>query len=282
MKSVPQSDIPQSPFLWTRATAARETLRHLDRNGIDAEPLLAKAELSRGQLSGDRGGVSVVSECRFLELGAIATNDPLLGLHVAAETDLRSFGILFYLGASSATVAEALKHLARYSGTGNEANRFEISRHKDETVLTNRPALAFRRASSTGFRIWRAGGYQSARQGDEPRFCPVAHHLCAHEELGFEGDPSRPAMSGRVRVRCRQLGVTRKRHGAANSFQGQPSAADPGDACGRSALATTHCGRTAGFSGKPARQRASQRQSTGGDDRPTARHERAVIQAAPR
>src|ERR1700736_4960671 len=49
----------------------------------------------------------------------------------------------------------------------------------------------------------------------------------------------------------------------------QPPAADPGDTCGRSALATTHCGRTAGLSGKPARQRASQRQSTGGDDRPT-------------
>jgi AraC-like DNA-binding protein len=143
MKSVPRSEAPEGPFLWSRGNAARETLRHLDRNGIDAEPLLAKAELSRGQLSGDPGGVFVVSECRFLELGAIATNDPLLGLHVAAETDLRNFGILFYLGASSATVAEALEHLARYSGTGNEANRFEISRHKDETVLTNRPVLAF-------------------------------------------------------------------------------------------------------------------------------------------
>jgi Arabinose-binding domain of AraC transcription regulator, N-term len=95
MKSVPRSDAPEGPFLWSRGTAAGETLRHLDRNGIDAEPLLAKAELSRGQLSGDPGGVSVVSECRFLELGAIATNDPLLGLHVAAETDLRSSGILF-------------------------------------------------------------------------------------------------------------------------------------------------------------------------------------------
>jgi Arabinose-binding domain of AraC transcription regulator, N-term len=33
--------------------------------------------------------------------------------------------------------------LERYAGTGNEANRFEISRHKDEAVLTNRPVLAF-------------------------------------------------------------------------------------------------------------------------------------------
>ena len=50
MRSFPQSSIPLSPFLWSRGTAARETLRYLDRNGIDAEPLLLKAELSRGQL----------------------------------------------------------------------------------------------------------------------------------------------------------------------------------------------------------------------------------------
>ena len=143
MKSVPRSDAPESSFLWTRGTAARETLRYLDRNGIAAEPLLAKAELSRVQLSKDSDGVSVVSQSRFLELAAIATNDPLLGLHLAAETDLRGFGVLFYLGASSATVAEALELLTRYAATGDEADRFELSRHEDDTVLTNRPVLAF-------------------------------------------------------------------------------------------------------------------------------------------
>ena len=51
MTSAPESDVPESPFLWTRGIAAREVLRHLDRNGIDAEPLLAKAGLARGQLS---------------------------------------------------------------------------------------------------------------------------------------------------------------------------------------------------------------------------------------
>ena len=40
VRSVPQNDISQGPFLWSRGTAARETLRYLDRKGIDAEPLL--------------------------------------------------------------------------------------------------------------------------------------------------------------------------------------------------------------------------------------------------
>ena len=45
MKSIPQSDVPRSPFLWSRGTAAREILRYQDRNGIDGEPLLLKGKL---------------------------------------------------------------------------------------------------------------------------------------------------------------------------------------------------------------------------------------------
>jgi AraC-like DNA-binding protein len=70
------------------------------------------------------------------------TNDSLLGLHLAAEMDLRNAGILFYLAASSATVAEALKNLAQYAGTTSEAVLYEISPHEDATVVTVRPARA--------------------------------------------------------------------------------------------------------------------------------------------
>jgi AraC-like DNA-binding protein len=135
--SVPHSDIPQLPFLWTRGIAARETLRYLDKHGIDAEPLLSRTELSRGRLMEDPGGISVVSQYQFLELAASETNDPLLGLHVAAELDLRDIGILFYLAAASATVSEALEELARYAATTNEEIRLGISRQDTQTVLTN-------------------------------------------------------------------------------------------------------------------------------------------------
>ena len=136
MRPADKRDVPESPFLWARGIAARETLGYLDKNGIDAEPLLLSAGLSRSQLSQQRRGVSVASQCRFLELAAAETNDSLLGLHVAAEMDLRDGGVLFYLMASSVTVAEALEHLAKYAATTNEAVRIEISRHNLETVLT--------------------------------------------------------------------------------------------------------------------------------------------------
>ena len=143
MKSSPQSEVSPPPFLWTRGIAAREVLHHLDRNGVDTEPLLAEAELSRSQVMQEPGGMSFASQHRFLELAAVKTNDSLLGLHAAAEMDLRDAGILFYLAASSPTVAEAIDHLVRYAGAESEAVRLEIARHKDETVLTARPVLAF-------------------------------------------------------------------------------------------------------------------------------------------
>jgi hypothetical protein len=98
--------------------------------------------LARGQLSPERGGVSVASQCQFLELAATEANDLLLGLHLTAEMDLRGAGILFYLAASSPTVSEALENLARYVGTTNEAVLVQILRPKDDTVLIVLPVRA--------------------------------------------------------------------------------------------------------------------------------------------
>ena len=131
-------------MLWTRGVAARETLSYLDRRGIDAEPALFGAGISRHQLSRDDDiGLSVASQYRFLELAAAEANDQLLGLHVAAEMDIRTIGILFYLTGSSRTVSEALENLARYSRTTNEALLGEISRQKDEVILAIRHLQEF-------------------------------------------------------------------------------------------------------------------------------------------
>ena len=130
-------------MLWTRGVAARETLSYLDRRGIDAEPALSAAGISRRQLSQDDIGLSVASQYRFLELAAAEANDQLLGLHVAAEMDIRAIGLLFYLTGSSRTVSEALENLARYSRTTNEALVVEISQQKDEVILAIRHVQDF-------------------------------------------------------------------------------------------------------------------------------------------
>ena len=139
MRIVPE----KRPLLWTRGVAARETLSYLDLRGIDAEPALFGAGLSRRQLSENDVGVSVASQYRFLELAAIEANDHLLGLHVATEMDARAIGILFYLAGSSPTVSEALENLAHYSATSNEALVLEIFRQKDEAILAIRHVQEF-------------------------------------------------------------------------------------------------------------------------------------------
>lgn len=136
MSNLLQDDVSRLPFLWTRGIAAREALYYLDRKGTDAESLLSRSELSRGQLTQEPGGVSAASQHRFLELAAVEVDDPLFGLNVAAAMDLREIGLLFYLAASSATVAEALEHLAEYAATATEEIRLDISRQQDETLLT--------------------------------------------------------------------------------------------------------------------------------------------------
>jgi AraC-like DNA-binding protein len=125
-------------LLWSQGIAARETLSYLDRRGIDAEPALSGAEISRRQLSQDDSSLSVASQYRFLELAATEANDQALGLHVAGEMDLRSIGLLFYLTGAARTVSEALENLSRYSRTTNEALVVEIARQKDEVILTIR------------------------------------------------------------------------------------------------------------------------------------------------
>jgi hypothetical protein len=67
MKSDPQSDGSESPFLWTRGIAAHETLRYLNRNRVNAGAAVSEGRtLARSVIAGGVG-VSVASQYRFLE-----------------------------------------------------------------------------------------------------------------------------------------------------------------------------------------------------------------------
>ncbi len=170
--------VPQkSPLLWTRGVAAHETLSYLDRRGIDAEPALFGAGLSRRQLSENDIGVSVASQYRFLELAATEANDHLLGLHVAAEMDMRAIGILFYLAGSSPTVSEALENLAHYSATTNEALVLEIFRHKDEVILAIRHVQEFYEPHQQFFELLALWFIRMLHRQTNVDFAPLRSHL---------------------------------------------------------------------------------------------------------
>jgi AraC-like DNA-binding protein len=100
--------------------AARLAVKHLERSGIDAAPLLTASGLSRSAIA-ERQRISVASQMRFLKLVSIASKDAWLGVTLAQEFDLREMGMLYYVAASSHQLGDALKRISRYVRLGNEA-----------------------------------------------------------------------------------------------------------------------------------------------------------------
>jgi AraC-like DNA-binding protein len=65
--------------------------------------------------------LSVRSQITLLDEAAIALQDDCLGFTLARDFDPREIGLLYYVMASSQTLGDALKRVARYSQTTNEA-----------------------------------------------------------------------------------------------------------------------------------------------------------------
>lgn len=112
---------------------ARLVASHLARSGRDPKPLLEKAGLPPSLLNAPLAQLGIRAQTRFLNIAAEALSDNLLGFHVARDGDLRELGPLYYLMASSETLAEALALEERYGWVLSEGVRssFRIA----DTVL---------------------------------------------------------------------------------------------------------------------------------------------------
>jgi len=81
-----------------------------------------------------RRGMPVKNQIQFLSLVAKELPDPFLGIHLAEGIELREMGLPYYVIASSETLGDALRRLARYSGLTNEGVRITCHEGKDITV----------------------------------------------------------------------------------------------------------------------------------------------------
>ena len=92
------------------------------RQGIALEPLVKKVRcrpINRSTVTDTR--IAVRRQIRFLNLVADALHDELLGFHLAQSSDIREFGLPYYVAASSDEMGDALRRLARFSSITNEA-----------------------------------------------------------------------------------------------------------------------------------------------------------------
>ena len=103
-----------------RGTLSRLAYARARDAGIALEPLVKESGATVKQITDDDTPIVVRRQIRFLNLVAEAMNDELLGFHLAQAGDLRSFGLLYYVAASSDTVGDALRRSARYLAISNE------------------------------------------------------------------------------------------------------------------------------------------------------------------
>ncbi len=100
---------------------SRLAIARLESAGVPVAPLLRRAGLTPEVIADLEERLSVRSQITLLDEAAIALQDDCLGFTLARDFDPRALGLLYYVMASSQTLGDALKRVARYSQTTNEA-----------------------------------------------------------------------------------------------------------------------------------------------------------------
>src|SRR5262249_2048304 len=103
---------------------SRLAIARLKSAGVLVEPLLRRAGLTPEVIADPEERLSVRSQIALLDEAAIALKDDCIGFTLARDFDPREIGLLYYVMASSQTLGDALKRIARYSKVTNEALAF--------------------------------------------------------------------------------------------------------------------------------------------------------------
>ncbi len=100
---------------------SRLAIARLKSAGVPVAPLLKRVGLTPELIAEPEERLSVRSQIALLEEAAIALKDDRIGFTLARDFDLREIGLLYYVMASSQTLGDALRRIARYSKVTNEA-----------------------------------------------------------------------------------------------------------------------------------------------------------------
>src|SRR5262249_30595876 len=100
---------------------SRLAIARLKSAGVPVAPLLRRVGLTPEVIADPEERLSVQSQIALLDEAAIALKDDCLGFTLARDFDPREIGLLHYVMASSQTLGDGLKRVARYSQITNEA-----------------------------------------------------------------------------------------------------------------------------------------------------------------
>ena len=94
--------------------AARPVIDALAERGIEVEPTLLAAQLSREALASNENRLPHQSMLRLWETAAVAANDRSFGVHVAEALPTGAYDLFDYVLSAAATVGEGLARLTQY------------------------------------------------------------------------------------------------------------------------------------------------------------------------
>jgi AraC-like DNA-binding protein len=100
---------------------SRLAVARLESAGVPVEPILRRAGLTPEVIADPEERLSVQSQIALLDEAAIALKDDCLGFTLARDHDPREIGLLYYVMASSRTLGDGLRRIARYSRITNES-----------------------------------------------------------------------------------------------------------------------------------------------------------------
>jgi AraC-like DNA-binding protein len=151
---------------------ARLAFARAQAEGLELDPLLKSAGLSRQQLSNRKTWIPVRDQIKFVNLVADALNDDCLGFHLAQDFDLREVGLFYYVMASSNAVAEALQRASRYTAIVNEGIVLTCKSGTELSVTSNYVGVS-RHLDRHQMEFWLAGLVRAVRQLSGLRLTPV-------------------------------------------------------------------------------------------------------------
>jgi len=100
---------------------SRLAIARLQSAGVPVAPLLSRVGLTPEVIADPEERLSVRSQITLLDEAATALKDDCLGFTMARDFEPRELGLLYYVMASSQTLGDALKRVARYSKITNDA-----------------------------------------------------------------------------------------------------------------------------------------------------------------
>jgi AraC-like DNA-binding protein len=110
--------------------------------GIDIAPLLTASGLSATQIADPTERLGAKEQIAFVDEVARTLGRDRLGFELGQNFDLRTIGLLYYVAASSDTLAQAVHRTERYSAVANEALVIRCSAASDMEIRLDYAGVA--------------------------------------------------------------------------------------------------------------------------------------------